>query len=302
MRHVHALSLGAGVQSTTLAALFEDGDIQQSAEAEVPGAPVSLDAAIFSDTQAEPAAVYAHLAWLISEIKRYPILVRTKSSLKEDLLRGENSTKQRFASIPAFTKGEGDKREGRLRRQCSKEYKTDVIEKCIRQDLLGLKPRQRYPKDVIVHSYIGISLDEAGRAWRMIQRMRKQEPRFGKTLFLHYPLIEKGWNRAACRAYLEKRIPSHRVPRRSCTFCPNRQDSEWIEMKEQDPESWQEAVEVDRALREPGRIMHRGLNNPLYLHRSCQPLELVQLTPAKDPREHVFSQSMSGECEGICEV
>lgn len=46
----HYLSLGAGVQSTTLALMFAHGEM-----------PVRLDAAIFADTQCEPVSVYRHL-------------------------------------------------------------------------------------------------------------------------------------------------------------------------------------------------------------------------------------------------
>lgn len=53
------LSLGAGVQSSTLALM--------AARGEVPGFP-KLDCAIFADTQDEPASVYRWLEWLIFEI------------------------------------------------------------------------------------------------------------------------------------------------------------------------------------------------------------------------------------------
>ena len=51
MRHV--LSLGAGVQSSTLALMAAAGEVT----------PMP-DAAIFADTQAEPAGVYRWLDWL----------------------------------------------------------------------------------------------------------------------------------------------------------------------------------------------------------------------------------------------
>lgn len=49
------LSLGAGVQSTTLALMAAHGEI----------GPMP-DAAIFADTGNEPDAVYDHLQWLMS--------------------------------------------------------------------------------------------------------------------------------------------------------------------------------------------------------------------------------------------
>ena len=60
---IHILSLGAGVQSSTLAIM--------AARGEVPGYP-QLSGAIFADTQDEPASVYRWLDWLESEIQRSP--------------------------------------------------------------------------------------------------------------------------------------------------------------------------------------------------------------------------------------
>ena len=89
---------------------------------------------------------------------RIPILRRTKGCLSADLMRGENSSGQRFASIPAFTAaGDGAKNPGQVRRQCTKEYKIEVIERCIRREVLELPARARVPKDVVVVQHIGIS-------------------------------------------------------------------------------------------------------------------------------------------------
>jgi hypothetical protein len=52
---LRVLSLGAGVQSTTLALMAAHGEI----------GPMS-DCAIFADTGWEPSAVREHLAWLMS--------------------------------------------------------------------------------------------------------------------------------------------------------------------------------------------------------------------------------------------
>ena len=51
-RPLRVLSLGAGVQSTTVLLMSLAGDLPP------------LDAAIFADTGSEPDAVYAHLEWL----------------------------------------------------------------------------------------------------------------------------------------------------------------------------------------------------------------------------------------------
>jgi hypothetical protein len=105
MSEFTVLNLGAGVQSTNLYLQFMHGDL-----------PWNLDAAIFADTQEEPDSVYQHLEWLKS-LNGPPILVGTTGRLGDDLMRGTNSTGQRFASIPAFTTPDGGKTVGQTNRQ-----------------------------------------------------------------------------------------------------------------------------------------------------------------------------------------
>ena len=98
------LSLGAGVQSTTLALMAARGDLS-------PGFPQPL-AAVFADTGWEPATVYRHLHWLIGAIgARLPIhIVRgmrpdgTPAHIREDseaIVRGDA---HRLANPPLFVK------------------------------------------------------------------------------------------------------------------------------------------------------------------------------------------------------
>lgn len=279
MKTVHVLSLGAGVQSTCLYLMGMHGYL-----------PFKIEAAVFADTQEEPTPVYKHLQWLKS-LGGPTIHEATAGSLGEDLLHGRNSTGQRFASIPAFTKAPGDKQEGRLRRQCSKEYKTEVIEKAIRYQVLGLKPRQRVPAGVEVVSVIGFSLDEAGRAKRMRERMVKK-PRRGWSA--RFPLLEFNMTRADCVRHMERYNIPHAVPRSACTFCPHRTDLEWQLLKDTDPQGWERAIQIDRALR-GGAVAQRGCEKPIYIHKSCVPLEEVKLVPKIRERAQFHD-----ECEGVC--
>lgn len=70
---LRVLSLGAGVQSTTLALLAAHGVI----------GPMP-DCAIFADTAWEPQAVYDHLAWLMSpNLLPFPVHVVSAGSLRD---------------------------------------------------------------------------------------------------------------------------------------------------------------------------------------------------------------------------
>jgi hypothetical protein len=269
MREFHILSLGAGVQSTTVYLLAMDGEIH-------------LDAAVFADTGDEPAAVYAHLKWL-QALGGPQIHVAPRGRLSDDLLRGENSTRQRFAAVPFFTKFK-DGEVGMTRRQCSKEYKVEVVGRCIRRQILRLKPRARIPKDVKIIQYFGISLDEARRTAGIRKRVTKP----------CFPLIDHSWTRADCQAYLKDRVP-HETPRSACVYCPFHSDAEWMNVRKS-PADWALAVKVDAGLRKPGAIVNRNMDAEMFAHRSCVPLDQVQF---KHERQFNF---FTAECEGVCGV
>ena len=79
---IRVLSLGAGVQSTTLALMASHGEF-----------PDRVDAAIFADTQWEPAAVYAHLAWLTPRLA-FPVHVVTVGSLRANQLTKQKTERR----------------------------------------------------------------------------------------------------------------------------------------------------------------------------------------------------------------
>ena len=275
---VRVLSLGAGVQSTTVFLLAADGLIP------------SFDAAMFADTQEEPQAVYAHLWWLAQQAP-WPTYVDSVGRLGEDLRNGRNTTGGRFAAIPAFTRADFPGAEvGQTRRQCTKEYKTEVVGRILRRRVLGLRPRQPIPRNVMVEQCFGISADEGGRAVR-IKAIVEANPR----LRANFPLLERRWTRRDCITYLAERVP-HEVPRSACVFCPFKSDREWQRLKDDDPVGWARAVEVDAALRTSGAVANRDMKRPMYVHRSCQPLGEVTF------HNGTGWLSFAQECEGMCGV
>jgi hypothetical protein len=286
LEQLNILNLGAGVQSTTLYLMFMQGELN-----------VKLDFAIIADTGEEPKAVYEHIRWLQS-LNGPPILVRgIGSRLGDDLKKGENTTGQRFASIPAYTFLPGADEEGRTRRQCSKEYKIEVIERTIRRDICGLQPGRRIPaKKFAITQYVGISLDEWGR----FERMKKRRT-LGR---MRAPLIERHMTRKDCLEWLAARgsVP-HEVPRSACVFCPFHDDAEWLRVKAV-PEDWARAVEIDEALRQEGSIVNRNMDAKLYVHRSCQPLVNINFAPKPADTQETLgfwkNDSFSRECLGVC--
>jgi len=265
---IKVLSLGAGVQSTTMALMAARGEFEDTP-----------DCAIFADTGAEPKPTYDYLDWLMSAgILPFPVHVVSNGHIKNDLINGINSAGKRLASIPFFTLHNGKK--GMGRRQCTKEYKLQPIQKKARELLGG--------KTTIggIEMWIGISTDE-------IIRMK---PSRVKYINNRWPLIEKRMSRIDCLSWLEKNeypLP----PKSACTFCPFRNDAGWINMKEKDPDSFAEAVEVDRAIRLNGTA--KRMKADLYLHRSLKPLEEVDLRSNSETGQ---MDMFLNDCEGMCGV
>lgn len=92
----------------------------------------------------------------------------------------------------------------------------------------------------------------------------------------------------------EQPIP-HEVPRSACVFCPYRSNAECRHLRDTDTAGWARAVEVDEALRRPGTVTYRSLEQAIDLHRSCRPLAEADLG-GRDMGGGVAV----GKCEGMC--
>jgi hypothetical protein len=237
------------------------------------------DCAIFADTGWEPAAVYRHLDWLETQLP-FPVKRISGGNILDHILRNKNKTGQRFASVPWFTENGG-----MGRRQCTREFKIDPLQK-MQRALLGFAPRTRIPSGSC-EVWIGISTDE---------RQRQKDAR-NKWQTNRWPLLEMNMSRRDCLTWMMER-QYRRPPKSSCIGCPYHSNAMWRDMRDNDPESWASAVETDRALRHGGTA--RGTRNRQYMHRSLKPLDQVDLsTPAERGQiEFGFLQ----ECEGICGV
>jgi len=257
------ISLGLGVQSTTMYLMSSLGELDRA------------DHAVFADPGAEHPETYELLDYVLNwqqENDGIPITFE-KKSLYADLLNGTNSTGQRFASIPAFTNSEQGG--GMLRRQCTKEYKVDVVVKIVR-NLYGLKPRKRMP---MTEFWLGITMDEL---------MRMKDSPMPRVKYI-YPLIDKRLRRSDCLKWLE----TYHFPipvKSSCIFCPYQADKQWKRLKENHPESFEDTVAIDRAIRDASK---KGVKELIYLHRSLKPLDEVDFGSQLD----LFDESCDG---GYC--
>ena len=270
-----SLSLGAGVQSTVLALMAERGEF---------GLP-KPDVAVFADTGWEPPSVYEHLDWLQEQLSFEVVRVRA-GNIKDNILEGTSPDGNNYLGIPAFLIN-GDGSTAVAARQCTSKYKVRPINRYLRERL-GIAHGQRAPKHVHVEIWMGISADEALR-----QKDSREE-----WATNHYPLIELGFSRAQLLKWFTENYPGRYLPRSSCIGCPYRTDGEWKWLMTNEPDAFQEAVFVDRALREvpvvKNAITRKG---HAYLHKSRVPLSELDFEEATD-----YDSYMVEECEGLCGI
>jgi hypothetical protein len=249
---IRVLSLGAGVQSTTLLLMALDGTLPQ------------LDYSIFADTGGEPASVYSHLNIISAKAAAggVPVLRVSKGDLRADAIDPEH----RYASIPYFVRNP-DGTEGMGRRQCTPEYKLSPISRKVRE-LLGAKAPgfRRVPAGRVAEQWIGFSTDEIGRV----------SDKFPVSYVTkRYPLLELGMDRKACERWLRARGWTS-VAKSACTFCPFHGNRQWRDLRDNHPDEWADAVAFDEAIRKGG-AHGLPLNGQAFLHRSRLPLAIAPI-------------------------
>lgn len=260
---LRVISLGAGVQSTTMALMAAHGEL----------GPMP-DCAIFADTQDEAAEVYDHLRWLMSSnVLPFPVHIVTAGKLSAALMAGDDQ-----ARIPCFV-GAG----GLSKRQCTSNFKLRVIRRKIRA-LLGAGVRGGVRAGQ-VESWIGISTDEAIR----------KKPSGLAFIINRHPLIERWMSRADCIAWLG-RYGYPTPPKSACIQCAFQGNVGWRKRKANSVQ-WAEVIALDNWLRLPPQVAR--FRGELFLHPSKTPLESADLSEADLP---LFGGLFSHECEGMCGV
>lgn len=278
MKTLRVLSLGAGVQSSTLALMIHKGEIPM------------VDCAIFADTQAEPPKVYEWLKFIKKTVS-YPVHIVTWRNLEKDVLDASQGKYEKY-TIPFFNKNIKSNEKGMMKRQCTSDYKIKPIEIKIRQ-LLGYKKGERVNLNTVkVEQLLGISTDE-------MRRMRINKLRYIDN---QYPLINDfGMSRQDCIVWM--RDNNYPTPSRSaCYFCPFHKTASWLYMKKNDPQSFIKAIEIDKQIRNTDKFkknVPEKYNNEYFLHSSCEPLDKA----LEDDGQLDMFDGFNSICdEGMCGV
>ena len=260
----HYLSLGAGVQSSTLALMYACGELQPMPKA-----------AIFADTQAETEKVYDWLDWLHKQLP-FPVHRVTKGNIETHTL-----TKKR-SSLPLYTVDENGE-PGVLKRGCTYDFK--IVPLLQKQRELAKVPRGC--KTPWLVSVIGISLDE-------YQRMKPSRDAWSVN---RWPLVEKRIRRRDCLAWMH----SHgypEPPRSACRWCPFKRNKEWRRLQKHEPHEFAKAVEFDRAIRED-KEWPENMRSTVYLHQDRKPLDQIDFRSDVERGQQLL---WDDECEGMCGV
>ena len=273
-KNLRILSLGAGVQSSTLALMIEKGEIPM------------VDAAIFADVGAEPKKVIKWLDFLKKKVS-FPVYIVQWRNLKQDIIDASKGEYKSF-SAPFFTQNIITGKKGMIRRMCTTDYKIKPVTKKIRE-LLGYKKGERVKKETKVELLMGISIDE-------VQRMKTNKLKYITNI---YPLIDNKLTRNECIKWMNNNnYPT--PPRSACTFCPFHSNKEWIEVKK-DKDEWNEVIKIDNLIRSNIRFNKSAgsekLKDKLFLHRDLKPINEIDFNKKTDQLD-----LFNNECEGMCGV
>lgn len=275
---VHIISLGAGVQSSTMALMAAKGELPDSDK---------VIGAIFADTQAEPKSVYDWLDWLEKQLP-FPVYRVTAGSIVERTLKLRTSKNGRVYSktdVPYFTLNPDGTQGKVMGRQCTMDFKIAPIQKK-QKELAGIKRAQ---KNVGVISWIGISLDE-------VRRMKPSRDRWEKKIF---PLIDARISRHDCIKWMENNgYP--KPPRSACVFCPFHNNHEWRRLKTEEPEAFADAVRFEKEAQAVKAKTDNFRAIP-FLHQSCIPLDQIDFSTDIERGQGELNL-FNNECEGMCGV
>jgi hypothetical protein len=276
----NVISLGAGVQSSTMALMASRGELLD----------IEVDFAIFADTQDESKKVYDWLDWLERQLS-FPVYRVTKGKLSERVLEMRTNKEGRRYSktdIPFYTLGIDGSKGIVSHRSCTADYKIKPILKELRARC-GIKRGQ---KAATVTSLIGISYDE-------MQRMKDSRDAF---VVNRWPLVELRMKRADCIKWMTDRgYPE--PPRSSCVYCPFHRNGEWRRLKTEEPSEFQKAVDFEKLV-QLTKVNDETFDAIPFLHNSRIPLDQVdfrsQLEIDQDRGQGLLD--FQDECEGMCGV
>lgn len=252
------LSCGAGMQSTALALmscankLIKDGKPNNFEYTEQ--VPI-YDVVLFCDLGLEPAWVYSQVYFIKSacEWAGIPFYI-LKSTLYEDYIR--DFGKKRVVSIPFWSVDDNGKK-GKMMRNCTLDYKINIMQKFVRWEILGYKKGQKIKKeDIKAHEmHLGFSKEEESRC--------KENP--NKMFVNKFPLCDMGLVRADNYAYIRD-VWGLETRASACCFCPFHTNYFFNYIKNNNKYEYEKTVEFDEMLER--EQPNTKIRSKLYISKS----------------------------------
>lgn len=271
----NVISLGAGVQSSTMALMASKGLIT----------PMP-DFAVFADTQDEPDSVYRWLDYL-EPLLAFPVYRVSRGKLSErvmDMRVTKDGRVYSKTSIPLHVLTESGERTMITHRSCTKDFKITPI----LQELRKRCEVKRGQKETTVTSWIGISYDE-------MQRMKNSRDAWVQN---RWPLVEMRMTRQACFQWMRQNDYPE-PPKSACVFCPFKDAAEFRRMQVEEPQEFQKAVEFEQKLN--NRRQESGnYAGKVFVYRNCKPLDQIDFRNDVERGQGLLS--FMDECDGMCGV
>ena len=252
------VSLGAGVQSSGIIIMMEEGLLPKA------------DLVVFADTGDEPRRVYEYLEYLKSIMTMPFVQVMKGDGLKAAIEAACRGELKRVSTLPLFTGGGG-----RIKRQCTWDYKVMPIRREI---------KQHTKKATVIR---GISFDERHRATQSDVKWIKNA----------HPLVDRQMTRQDI-ARLILKLGHPMPPKSACRICSNRCNAGWLEMRGLAPDDFEAACRMDELMRNNLPKM----KEEVFIHRQCVPLRDADFEKGIDPDQLALGGDGWADCEGLCGV
>ena len=198
------------------------------------------DAIIFCDLGAEAEWVYRQVDFVKTAcgLAGIPFYILSEKNLIEDYLKDFGS--KRVVAMPFWSIGE-DGKKAKMRRNCTVDYKINVIQKFIRYNILGYKKGQRTREiDIGVHEmHLGFSYEETDR------RFSSYNPLYVNK----YPLVDMKLTRADNYGYTREEWGLE-TKASACIMCPFHRNYFYYYLKHNDKNSFEQLVKFDNHIGE----------------------------------------------------
>lgn len=182
--------------------------------------------------------------------------------LAQDLVSLESSERTRLDNPPFFTRSESGKK-GRLVQKCTKFYKIDPMDRYLRSWMaqeFGI-PASGRPKPNTVEKWIGFAADE---------RHRIDAPRQAYQYF-RFPLVELGATKVDAARYILS-IGEELPPPSVCRACPANSIATFRKMRDEDPEGFELACQIDEQIRDLTSV---GVREEAFVSSSLRPVREI---------------------------